>query len=68
MTTKQNDKAILSTLMDWEASGNLEPGAARDAKAAVRALYRASTTNQRNKALGKLWAALRRNRPGKRKQ
>lgn len=65
MTIHRNENPLIATLMEWEASGNLEPGKARAAKAAIRAFCRATTANQRNKALGKLWAVFRRIRPGK---
>lgn len=63
-TERKNEKRLISTLKEWEASGNLEPGKARAAKAACMDFCRARTANQREKALGKLWAAIRMDRRG----
>lgn len=53
-TESKSQKLLISTLTQWEASGNVEPGLSRAVKADLRELQRAETRVQRQKALNKL--------------
>lgn len=53
-THSRNERLLIATLSTWEASGELEPGMARAAKAALRDVRKATTRRQRHRAVDKL--------------
>lgn len=53
-TNRKSQRLFISSLEQMEASGNVEPGLVRAAKAALRDVQRARTRVQRDRALNKL--------------
>lgn len=53
-TNRKSQRLLVASLEKMEASGNVEPGSVRAAKAALRGVQRSRTRVQRDRALNKL--------------
>lgn len=53
-TNRKSQRLFISSLGKMEASGNVEPGSVRAAKAALRDVQKSRTRVQRDRALNKL--------------